>query len=232
MRGTKLDLIPTTVIAQADAAIGGKTAINYQNIRNLIGSFYLPDNIYISPAFMDTLPEKHYISGIAEIIKIAIVANRELFDKVENDAGMLKLRDNQVLAELIKLAVIEKYNIVKDDFTDKSRRKILNFGHTIAHGLEANYKLFHGDAVAIGMIAESKMSLRNKTITQAEFQRIYDLLVKLQLPVRYDYDVNIVKNSIMKDKKKHLNNIDLIAIHGIGSSEIITYPIAELKNIL
>jgi 3-dehydroquinate synthase len=175
MRGVKLVQIPTTVQAQLDAAIGGKTGVNLRTGKNLVGTFYQPEVVLIDPATLATLPSREFRAGMYEALKAGVIGNPELFSRLEN-SSITNLRKNKdfltwVLAESVRL----KARVVSADEKEGGLRRVLNFGHTIGHALEAatNYRRFlHGEAVAWGMIAATKISAGMELCDRSVYDRI------------------------------------------------------------
>lgn len=177
MRGIKFIHIPTTLLSQVDASVGGKTGFNFNEIKNLIGTFNEPYKVLIDPNTLTTLPKREYTSGLAEVIKYGIIYDKELFEYLKNNTNCI---DNNYI---IKKSCEIKQKIVEKDFKESGIRKILNFGHTIGHSIEGtslktNNYLFHGEAVAIGMIAESFIAKQIGFITDNEMEQIVKIIKK------------------------------------------------------
>jgi 3-dehydroquinate synthase len=210
-RGIPFIHIPTTLLGMVDAAIGGKTGINLGNIKNQVGTFYLPEAIFIYPAFLGTLSEYELHSGFAEIIKIALVADSELWQKLLllSWQDLLHRRTDQGLEDLIYNSVKIKCRIVEQDFKEMNLREILNFGHTIGHAFESlSFKknstpISHGHAIALGMICEGYLSGR-KTGFEAGDR---DVLTRMILS-RFKYfpiqkkDADLMMDTMVHDKKR------------------------------
>ncbi|MCF0142212.1 MAG: 3-dehydroquinate synthase, partial [Parasporobacterium sp.] len=149
MRGIDFYNIPTTLLSQLDSSVGGKTAIDFEAVKNTIGSFYPPAKVIIDPDVLDTLPERQFSSGLAEAIKIGAIMDKEMFELIEGAENI-----KSVLPEIIRRGVENKLKVVEADPTEKGLRRILNFGHTIGHGIESasNGEMLHGEAVAVGMV--------------------------------------------------------------------------------
>lgn len=177
MRGISYIQIPTSLIAQIDSSIGGKTAINTDFGKNLIGTFYQPLLVLIDPDFIKTLPSQEFINGLGEVIKYGIL-DREIFFFLEENAEKIKIKDPDVLLEIIEKCCNYKIQIVQKDLYDKNLRALLNLGHTIGHALESitNYKYFkHGEAIALGILASSYISFKRNILKKESFNKIIDL---------------------------------------------------------
>src|SRR5437660_9383832 len=163
MRGVNFVQVPTTVLAQVDASIGGKTAIDHPNAKNLIGAFHQPRLVLVDPAVVRSLPEREYRSGVAEIVKHGIVLDADYFAEVERDAAALCARDLPVVERIIGGSCRLKASVVERDERESELRHVLNYGHTIGHALEAatGYTRYaHGEAVSLGIVAEARLARR------------------------------------------------------------------------
>jgi 3-dehydroquinate synthase len=185
-RGVPVVQVPTSLLAMADAAIGGKTAVNVPGGKNLIGTFHQPWGIYIDPAVLESLPESTYVDGFAEMIKAAVIADSRLFGALVRGMAALRRREVEVLEPLLARCVRIKARIVKRDERESGMRAALNFGHTIAHALEAvgDYSGRHGPAVAVGMCVESRLAQGYRGLPPRDTERLETLLVAAGLPVR------------------------------------------------
>jgi 3-dehydroquinate synthase len=211
-RGIPFVHVPTTLLGMTDAAIGGKTGVNLGEIKNQVGTFTAPDAIFISEAFLETLPSEELLSGFAEIIKIALVADSQLWENLQTlnkDVFTLSKRGNGVWNEIVSVAVQLKCRIVEQDFTEQGLREILNFGHTIGHAFESFSLLYgknplsHGNAIAIGIICESFLSVK-KTCLQPG---VLDAIVSMIFPRYLQYhipeeDIPLLIDMIGHDKKR------------------------------
>ena len=222
-RGINLINIPSTTLAMVDAAIGSKNAIDYQGIKNVIGSFYDPSLVIIDLDLLDTLDKETFNAGLVEAIKCGLINDKDLFNIfVNNDIKTIQdYKNNDVLIEIIRRAVEVKTKIVEEDYYDKDVRKYLNFGHTFSHALESysNYEITHGNSVAFGML---------KVIDD----KLKPLLKKAldNINIKYDYDINnneLIKY-IINDKKAFGDYIDIVTVESIGQAKLIKKKISEL----
>ncbi|MCX7883434.1 MAG: 3-dehydroquinate synthase [Caloramator sp.] len=229
MRGLKLVQIPTTLIAQCDSSVGGKNGYNFNNIKNLIGNIYQPDLVYIDVNFLKTLSSREYVNGMAEVIKYGFVCNKNFFNYLnENKKGIME-READKLLHIVYECVKIKGKIVEEDELDADKRHILNFGHTIGHGIESasHFNILHGEAVSIGMAAESFIALKLGLIDIKDYEKLISLLKFFNLPVKFsNLKIEEILEYIKKDKKKISKDIKLILPDGIGHA-IIT---SELKH--
>lgn len=202
MRGISFYNMPTSLLSQVDSSVGGKTAVNLNGIKNIVGTFYPPDKVLIDPDTLKTLPEREYASGLAEIIKIAACLDREFFEYLER-ADFKKDID-----VIIKRAVENKIKIVSADEKESGLRKVLNFGHTIGHGIEVTAGLTHGESVALGMLPMCGENVK---------ERILNLMKKAGLPLFADADPEKIALAVSRDKKSNGKTIDTVKVNEIGS---------------
>ena len=208
MRGIDFYNIPTTLLSQVDSSVGGKTAVDLDGVKNIIGAFYQPKGVIIDPDVLETLSPRQFACGAAEIIKIAACMDRELFERIERQG----IAGNPHLEEIIAAAVALKARVVEEDEKEKGLRRVLNFGHTLGHGIETVTGLFHGECVALGMLPMcSDEALR---------ARIKAVLKKEGLPVMLSKEVpdpERVIASAMHDKKAEAGSIVTVRLDDIGS---------------
>ena len=231
-RGLKFVNIPTTLLAQVDSSIGGKTGINTKYGKNLIGSFYQPNLVISEIDFLKSLPKREVICGYGEIFKHAIIADRKFFSFLnKNGAQILNLKSPQIERAIYKSCFIKK-KVVESDEKEMGLRKILNFGHTFAHAYEAtlNYskKLNHGEAVMLGIKTATKFSFLNNILNIKEFKLIENHLNKLNLPNNINKNFSVINlNKILsfmkKDKKNNTKKVSLVLLKKIG------FPIYKLE---
>ena len=215
MRGIKFLQIPTTLLSQVDASVGGKTGFDFNGVKNVIGAFAEPIAVVIDDKTLSTLPKREYISGLAEVIKYGIIYDKEFFEYLEKQ----NLDDKYIIKKSCEI----KADIVLQDFKESGLRKILNFGHTIGHSIETlslntSNPLLHGEAVAIGMIAESFIAREIANITDEEFDKILNILKNYDLPVKYTGNLEDIYLMLFKDKKNISNKIKWVLPKNIGNS--------------
>jgi 3-dehydroquinate synthase len=238
MRGTHFVTLPTTVLAQVDAAIGGKTAIDHPKAKNLIGAFHQPRLVVVDPGVVRTLPEREFRSGLAEIVKHGIVLEREYFDAVERDAALLLERRLDVLERIIAGSCRLKASVIERDPEEKSELRLaLNYGHTIGHALEAatGYERWtHGEAVALGIVAEARLACRLGLAETATAARQEALLAAVGLPVRAAaVDVDAVLTAMTRDKKARDGRIPFVLAPRLGDFRVVyDVPPADVRAAL
>ena len=230
MRGIKCVLVPTTLLAMVDAAIGGKNGIDVGIFKNMVGTIKQPNQLIIDTRFLKTLPQQEWINGFAEIIKHACIKNKSLFNELKNNNITFYQKNTKQLIQLIHTNAELKTKVVKNDEFEKYDRMLLNFGHTLAHAIENSYKLPHGFAVAIGMVYASRISEKLKGFK--ETQQLIDLLNQYQLPTTFDFDWKLAYDNLLKDKKKIKNSINYVLLSKIGKSEVFPVDKNELKKIM
>jgi 3-dehydroquinate synthase len=224
MRGVDVVQIPTTVLAQVDASIGGKTGVNLKAGKNLLGAFHQPRVVLIDPEVLSTLPEREYRAGLYEALKCGVIGNAELFRAFEeNRKGILK-REPKVVEQLIAESVRLKAHVVSVDEKENGLRRILNFGHTVGHALEAetNYRtLLHGEAVAWGMVAAARIAKSVGKLDEGTARRISDATLGLgRLPKLDVHGRNIVRR-LQADKKTRDGKVHFVLPTEIGQVEVV-----------
>jgi len=212
-RGMPVILIPTTLLAMADAAIGGKNGMNVGFHKNLTGTIRQPEVIIIDTSFLKTLPIEEFRNGIAEIIKHAVISGDKLFSLLENNS---ELKSGTISKEILKIAMQVKIDIVLADEQETGLRRILNFGHTFGHIIELSEGMRHGEAVCIGMAMAAKLSERLNKCNQTTTERLLKLLNYYQIPSTSLLDINVITRQLVYDKKKYGNDLYFVFLEGIG----------------
>ncbi|HZR44313.1 MAG TPA: 3-dehydroquinate synthase, partial [Ktedonobacteraceae bacterium] len=224
LRGVPFVQIPTTLLAQVDSAIGGKTGFNHTLGKNLIGSYYQPRLIYVDPAFILTLPERIYCEGWVEIAKYAMVLDEKLFTLLEENLDMLRVRDPTLLTSIVARAIRMKMEIVQSDELDFGLRTILNYGHTFGHALEATTDYgtwLHGEAIAVGMEVAARVAVACGKLSRGEAIRQTRLLQELNLPIRCSgVDTDAILNTMQRDKKVRAGRMRWVLPTRIGHAEV------------
>lgn len=220
MRGVDFYNIPTTVLSQIDSSIGGKTAVNLSGIKNIVGAFYQPKKVLIDPDVLVSLPERHIANGLAESVKMSLTSDKALFEFFENE----NIFSN--LDTIIPRSIQIKKNVVSQDEKEQGLRKILNFGHTIGHGIESEEKwngLYHGECVALGMIpmCSPEVKVRLKKVMQ-----------KLSLPTSVRFNEDAVFAAMLHDKKGSAEGVSVTVVNTVGQCENTVYSYEKLKSLL
>lgn len=225
MRGVRFLQAPTTLLSQVDASVGGKTGVNHERGKNLIGAFHQPAAVFIDSATLDTLPAREFNAGLAEVIKYGVIGDEPFFEWLEQNADAVARRDEESLDYLIERAVRNKAVIVRKDEKEAGVRALLNLGHTFGHALESEtaYRRFlHGEAVAIGMVTAARLSERRGLCERGSAGRIAELLRRFDLPVAIPQDLppEGISNALALDKKAVASGLRLVLMNAVGDAVI------------
>ncbi|MDY6820107.1 MAG: 3-dehydroquinate synthase [Deferribacterota bacterium] len=224
LRGVPFIQIATTLLSMVDSSVGGKTGVNYKNIKNIIGTFYQPKKVIIDTQFIDSLSDDEYLNGLAEIIKMAFLFDRELVNIITKKANYILKRDKRVLEDIIKKTVCHKVNIVERDEKESNLRQILNFGHTLGHAIEvdSNYSIKHGFAVAIGMILECRYGYNIGVVDNGVLSTLEDILRLYDFQTKYKFSsIEKFKYALERDKKTKEGFLTLSLPARVGCGKII-----------
>jgi 3-dehydroquinate synthase len=235
LRGLPVIQIPTTLLAQVDSAIGGKVGVNHPLGKNLIGAFHQPAAVLIDPDVLDTLPRREFRAGLYEVVKYGVIANRSLFELIDTKLNDVFARDTSALIRAIAESCRIKAEVVAADEHESGPRRVLNFGHTIGHALEAvtRYRRFrHGEAVAYGMLAAADISVARGVMPSADRDALAALVVKMgPLPPVADIDAAPVIEAVTHDKKVVAGTLHFVLPAEIGRTRFVTdVTEAELLN--
>lgn len=213
MRGIDFYNIPTTLLSQIDSAIGGKTAINFGGVKNIVGAFYQPKRVLVDPDLLKTLPQRQLSNGLAEVVKMALTSDEALFDLLE------KQDIEHHIDEIIVGCLNVKKSIVEQDEKENGLRKVLNFGHTIGHGIESCGDLYHGECVALGLLPMCSDSIRSRVIA---------VLQKCHLYRTIEYDWEAIAKAAFHDKKADGNEVTVVTVDKVGGFEMKTMSCKEV----
>jgi 3-dehydroquinate synthase len=225
LRGIRCAYVSTSLLSQVDASTGGKNGVNLGGTKNVLGCFKQPEFVICDPVMLQTLPEDEYFSGLAELIKTALIGNEKLFEIIENNHEGIIKRNADLLSMLISMAVNFKAAVVSEDEKESGLRRILNFGHTYGHAIELYKSFRHGYAVASGIELAANFSLSKGMISASEYDRIISLLKSFKLLRRHDIPDDQMSQLIMRDKKKSGNEIYFVFIEGIGKAVVDKIPV-------
>lgn len=213
-RGIDVINVPTSTLAMIDSSVGGKNGINFNSVKNILGTFYQPKLVLIDLNTLKTLDKRNYNNGLVEALKAGLIMDKEILP-------LFKDYKNNILDIIIKSLKV-KIRVVEQDEKEKGLRKILNFGHTIGHAIEVKKKILHGEAVAKGMLY----------VLNKKYQKeIKEILNTLEIDVDYNVDIDAI-NLIKNDKKREDKYLDLIVVEEIGSAKIKKVTIEEIENLL
>lgn len=232
MRGLPFGFVSTTLLSQVDASVGGKNGVNFGEYKNMVGVFAQPSFVICDPEILETLSEREFISGFAEIIKAAAIRNIDLLNYLEQHITPALNKDRAVLGKLIYESVKIKANVVQQDEKETGERRILNFGHTFAHSIELYMGLTHGEAVAIGMVLASRASVKMELLKPDEAERLKKLIENFGLPTRFNLDKNLVYSTLLKDKKREGDSINLVLLEGLGSAVVRKVSLNQMEEIV
>ena len=222
LRGIPFVQVPTTLLAQVDSSVGGKTGVNLKAGKNLVGAFYQPQLVLCDLDALKTLPKREYISGLAEVIKYGVIYDAILFAQLESHLPKILQRAEKILSQIIARCCEIKADVVGQDETENGLRAILNFGHTLGHALEnsSGYgKFLHGEAVAIGQVMAAKLSQKTLALSSGEAERIEKIFTHVGLPVKIKLSAAQRKKlfaAMMLDKKVSGGEVKFVLAHKIG----------------
>jgi len=229
MRGLPFGFVSTSLLSQVDASTGGKNGINFEGYKNIIGTFRQPSFVLCDPVTLKTLPEREFIQGFAEIIKVALIRNETLFEYLENNVEKALQKNPETLEHLIFESVNIKASIVNRDEKETGERKILNFGHSFGHAIEKITRAYtHGEAISIGMRLACQLSEEYGTLSSEETLRILRLLEAYQLPSKNPLCVPILVDAMKKDKKKEGDLLHFVLLRKIGKAFTQSLSLEEI----
>ena len=230
MRGIRCAYVSTSLLSQVDASTGGKNGVNLGSTKNLLGCFRQPEFVICDPSMLKTLPEEEYFSGLAELIKTAVIGNEKLFEVIENNYEGLISRNYDLLTLVVSMAVNFKASVVSEDEKETGLRRILNFGHTYGHAIELYKSFRHGYAVASGMALATDYSFEKGYITKEECERIYNVLKAYKLLRKSDIPENQIGQLILHDKKKAGSDMYFVFAEGIGKARVEKITVSEVVD--
>lgn len=223
LRGIDFIQIPTTLLSQVDSSIGGKTGVDFDAYKNMVGAFHMPRLVYSNTAVLQTLPPEQFSSGMGEIIKHGLIQDKEYYDFLENEAGSIMKRDLDVCEKMIVRSDMIKRRIVEEDPREKGIRGYLNFGHTLGHAIEklGNFQMLHGHCVALGSLAAAYMSASRGLISMEEADHVKSIMERFSIPVSVSgVNSKDIIAATKNDKKMDGGIIKFILLEKIGSAYI------------
>ena len=233
LRGVQVVLVPTTLLGMADAAVGGKTAIDIAAGKNLVGAFHSPAGVLADLATLETVPRADYVAGLAEVIKTGFIADPVILDLVRQDPDGATVPHGRHARELLERAIRVKAGVVSDDLTEQGPREILNYGHTLGHAIERveGYRFRHGDAVAIGMVYVAELARLAGRLDEQTVRLHRDVLASVGLPTAYRPDAwPLLREAMSVDKKARGARLRLVVLDGLARPAILDGPSEELLN--
>ncbi len=223
LRGVEFIQIPTSLLAQVDSSVGGKTGVDFDSYKNMVGAFHMPKLVYMNLKVLDTLSIRQFNSGMGEVVKYGIIKDRAYFDWLNSNKNKIKSRDFEALYEMVRRSCIVKKNVVENDPTEKGERALLNFGHTLGHAIEKymNFQLLHGECVFIGMLLATLISYNKGLISENDKNLIIDTINVYDVPrLPKDLDIDKVISYTKNDKKVSGDKIKFVLINNIGEAYI------------
>ncbi len=224
LRGIKFVQIPTSLLAMVDSSIGGKTGVDYKGYKNMVGAFHMPSAVYINTSALNTLPEREYISGFAEIIKHALIKDSSYFDYLYDNADAALSKDTDIMTNIIHQSCRIKQSVVEEDPTEQGIRAYLNFGHTLGHAIEKymNFTMLHGECISLGSVAALYISYKRGLISENDYIKAKKLFELYKLPVSINESINIndIIDYTKNDKKADGDTVKFILIDKIGNAFI------------
>jgi len=225
LRGIDFIQIPTSLLSQVDSSIGGKTGVDFDSYKNMVGAFHMPKLVYMNISVLNTLSQRQFNSGMGEIIKHGLIKDADYFSWLNSNATQISSKDMDILGEMIYKSNIVKKNVVENDPTEKGERALLNFGHTLGHAVEKymNFQFLHGECVFIGMILASIISYDKGNISRDDLQLIIDSIEPYDVPkLDKSIDINKIIEYTKNDKKVVGDKIKFILLKNIGEAYIDT----------
>ena len=230
LRGLRFGLVPSTLLSQVDAGVGGKNGVNLGGYKNMVGTFNQPEFVICDTNLLDTLPQREILSGLAEIVKHAAIGNEYLFSYLEENWEKALRLDTEVIEKLVYDSLLVKSSIVNRDEKERGERRKLNFGHTFGHAIEKASGVSHGEAVSAGMVLASALSRKRGYLSSKDTERIEALLKQLKLPARLPVNRKSLLDAIRKDKKRNGNNINFVLLQVIGCAVVEEIALKELED--
>lgn len=221
LRGISFIQMPTTLLSQVDSSIGGKTGVDFRSYKNMVGAFHQPSLVYINLSTLTTLTDEQYCEGMGEIIKHALIRDDSYYKMLKEKMDQILMRDPDVCREMIGVSCNIKRKVVENDPREKGERALLNFGHTLGHAVEkvCNFRLLHGECVALGCVAASWISWQRGLISEDDYRNIRDVFASAKLPVQVNnINTSEVMEAIRHDKKMEAGKVKFILLHEIGNA--------------
>jgi 3-dehydroquinate synthase len=232
LRGVRFGFVSSTLLSQVDASVGGKNGVNLKGYKNIIGVFNQPEFVLCDLNLLQTLPEEEVLCGLAEIVKHAAIGDSDLFTYLEEQYENVLTLDVEIMEKLVYDSVKIKSSIVNMDEQETGERRKLNFGHTFGHAIEKTTGVPHGEAVSVGMVMASVLSVQRGKLSVKKSEKIETLLKKLKLPTSFPMDKERLFDALRKDKKRKGNRIYFVLLDDIGKAVVDEIPLKELESAL
>lgn len=232
LRGVTFGFVSTTLLAQVDASVGGKNGVNFEGYKNMVGVFSQPRFVLCDPYLLQTLPANELRCGFAEIVKHAVIADKNFFTYLEAHYPRALSLDIDVIEKLVYDSVVIKSDIVNRDEKEKGERRKLNFGHTFGHAIEKTIGVPHGEAVSAGMMMAAALAVKRGQLPAQDAQRLKHLLQNFGLPTEFQIDKNRFTDALFKDKKRQGDRIHFVLLNGLGGAVVEAITIKELETFI
>ena len=232
LRGVRFGFVSSTLLSQVDASVGGKNGVNFKGYKNMVGVFNQPEFVICDLNLLNTLPKKEILNGMAEIVKHGAIEDVDLFAYLEEHSQKALALDIEVIEKLVYDSIVIKSAIVNQDELEKGARRKLNFGHTFGHAFEKTTAVPHGEAVSVGMVMASALSVKRGRLSAEDAGRIKTLLQTIGLPVNIHAEGKRVFDALKKDKKRKGDHIYFVLLNEIGDAFVDQFPINELEAVI
>ena len=232
LRGVRFGFVSSTLLSQVDASVGGKNGVNFKGYKNMVGVFNQPEFVICDLNLLNTLPKKEILNGMAEIVKHGAIEDADLFAYLEEHSQKALALDIEVIEKLVYDSIVIKSAIVNQDELEKGARRKLNFGHTFGHAFEKTTAVPHGEAVSVGMVMASALSVKRGRLSAEDAGRIKTLLQRIGLPVDIHTEGKRVFDALKKDKKRRGDHIYFVLLNEIGNAFVDQIPINELEAVI
>ena len=232
LRGVACGYVATTLLAQVDASVGGKTGVNIDGYKNMVGVFSQPDFVICDPALLKTLPSREIRGGMGEVVKHAAIADEKMFAFLEDQGQALQNLEPESVSRAVSDSIRIKAEIVNRDELEKGERCKLNFGHTYGHAVEKTTPLAHGEAVSVGMVFAAKLSVKKGLLDQKECDRLIALLKALEMPTEVEVPPKAAIDALLRDKKRTGATVHFVLLEKIGRAVVKELAIDEIVELI
>lgn len=225
LRGVSFIQIPTTLLAQVDSSIGGKTGVDFDSYKNMVGAFYMPKLVYMNLSVLKTLEDRQYFAGMSEVLKAGLIKDGAFYEWLIDNFVEIGDREIDIITEMVQRSCVIKKNVVEKDPTEQGERALLNLGHTIGHAIEKqmDFQYLHGECVALGIVCAAFISWKKELLSMEEYYEIRDMFVPFNLPIStYKIDPEKVLAYTQNDKKMEAGKIKFILLKKVGKAVIDT----------
>ena len=230
LRGVSFIQVPTTLLSQADSSIGGKTGVDFEGYKNMVGAFYMPKLVYINQSVLRSLPDRQFSSGMAEVLKAGLIKDGSFYEWTINGFSEIMNLEPEILREMLYRSIDIKRRVVEADPYEKGERALLNYGHTLGHAIERffDFKYAHGECVALGSVAAAFIAYKREYLSPEEYYEIRDMFVPFELPITVDgLDIDEIIRLTASDKKNDAKGLKFVLLNKIGKARVYRDVTAE-----